>query len=924
MKRLQKFLFILICWCAPLAAQAQTTGTISGRVTDVGTDLPLTGVRVTIDDTSLETYTRSDGSYTLTQVPLGDQAVTFSYVGYPRMDKAVEVGADSTTEADVSFGDEVISMDQFVIKGALVGTARAINQQRASDTLRNIVASDAIGNFPDENAAEALQRVPGLALYRDQGEGRFIIVRGVNFALNSVTLNGAKLASPESGDRGIALDVIPSDALASVEVTKVATPDMDGEGLGGQVNIKTKSPFDHDGTAASLNVQGIYSSITEEMGSKFNASYSTVSADGKFGVLIAPTWQQRNFGSSNFEEDGYSVEMSPSDQQDYYILEAMNFRDYEIERERSGVTAAIEMKPSDTALLYLRTTYNKFTDNEYRHRSVLDFTEGDLIAATPNSATFEDQRRWRRDVRLREKNQELFALQLGGEVRFGNWDIDGQLAWSQGTEENPDESSIRFRHNTRDGSFRYTMNGPYSFNLEQLAGGDINDPTTYDFQRVDYSNDSGTEEEFDAGFNAKLDLEAANPTSVKFGMMYRAKTKDKEVEAYELDNAPATFTFASLATDNGNYPFTRVPRADGDRAREAFLGNFSAFSGERIFEDSELEDWVSTEDVISAYIMGTVRLGNTTLIAGARVERTTFETSGNELDLENEIVLGRNRASRDYTNWLPGIYLRHDSGDSLVFRASWSNSLARPSFGESAAFIGINHDDEEVEQGNPELEELTSRNWDASVEYYLPSLGMISAGVFLKQIDNFSYEIDIPGGYAPLPTYELTTFRNGSEGTIKGLELAYQQQLQMLPAPFDGLGLLANLTLSDSEATYPTRRGEELPFIGQSERIGNLGFTYEKGGFFARLAMNFRSERLREDEAIGGDIYDDRWVDDFQQLDFTMRYRFTRNIEAYVDVVNITDEPFRVYFKSPNNQANRLVQFEEYGWRANFGLRWKL
>jgi TonB-dependent receptor len=227
-------------------------------------------------------------------------------------------------------------------------------------------------------------------------------------------------------------------------------------------------------------------------------------------------------------------------------------------------------------------------------------------------------------------------------------------------------------------------------------------------------------------------------------------------------------------------------------------------------------------------------------------------------------------------------------------------------------------------QGNPNLEELTSRNWDASMEYYLPSLGMISAGVFLKQIDNFSYEIDIPGGYAPLPTYDLTTFRNGSDGTIKGLELAYQQQLQMLPAPFDGLGLLANLTLSDSEATYPTRPGEKLPFIGQSERIGNLGLSYEKGGFFARLAMNFRSERLREDEAIGGDIYNDRWVDDFQQLDFTMRYRFTKHIEAYVDVVNITDEPFRVYFKSPGNQDRRLVQFEEYGWGAHFGLRWKL
>ena len=243
MKRLQKFILILTCLCAPLAAQAQTTGTVSGRVTDAGTELPLAGVRVSIDATSLETYTGNDGFYLLSQVPLGDQSLTFSYVGYPSIDQTVVVLADGMTKADAIFGDEVISMDQFVIKGVLVGTARAINQQRASDTLRNIVAADEIGNFPDENAAEALQRVPGLALYRDQGEGRYIIVRGVNYALNSVTLNGVKLASTESGDRGIALDVIPSDALSSVEVTKVATPDMDGEGFGGTGEYQNQKPL---------------------------------------------------------------------------------------------------------------------------------------------------------------------------------------------------------------------------------------------------------------------------------------------------------------------------------------------------------------------------------------------------------------------------------------------------------------------------------------------------------------------------------------------------------------------------------------------------------------------------------------------------------------------------------------------------------
>lgn len=903
---------------------AQTAGILTGRVTDGSTQLALAGTRVSVPGTEAETYTDAAGNYVLEGVPAGAQTVEFGYIGYGEQTRQVQVSAGQTTRVDARFATDTVQLDQYVIKGSLVGTARAINQQRGAATLKNIVAADEIGNFPDENAAEALQRVPGLALYRDQGEGRYIVVRGINYTLNSVTLNGAKLASPESGDRGIALDVIPADALASVEVTKVATPDLDGEGLGGQVNIKTKSPFDHEGLNASFTAQGNYSALAGEFGTKFNGVVSNVTADGKVGLLVAPTWQKRKFGSYNFEEDGWSRETSPTDGQEYYVLEGLNFRDYQIERKRSGVSAALEGKPSEQTRVYLRTTYNHFTDNEYRNRSVFDFTEGTLIAATADSATFNAQRRWRRDVRLREKDQELFAGMVGGETRVGDWQVDGQLAASRGHEENPGESSVRFRHNTRDGSFRYTFTDPYHLTLEQLAGGAIADPTTYAFQRIDYSNDSGNEHEFDAGLNARRDLNTASPSSVKFGALYRAKKKDKEVEAYELDSAPADFTYANLAGGPGDYPYLSVPRIDGDRASTAFFGNFGAFSGDRIFEDSELEDWVSHEDVLSAYAMGSTKLGNTTVIAGVRVERTEFDTTGNDLDLANEVVLGRTTSSRNYTNWLPGVYLRHDVNRNLTLRASWSNSLARPSFGESAAFTGINDDDAEVTQGNPGLKALTSANLDASIEYYLPSLGLVSAGVFHKQIENFSYQVEIPGGYAPQPTYDLTTFRNGSDGKITGLELAYQQQLRMLPAPFDGLGLLANVTFSDSEATYPTRPGETLPFIGQSKTIGNLALTYEKGGFFTRLAMNFRSERLREDEPIGGGRYEDRYVDDFRQLDLTMRYRFTPQWEFFFDWINITNEPFRVYFKSPANQGRRLTQFEEYDWSMNFGVRWKL
>jgi TonB-dependent receptor len=156
------------------------------------------------------------------------------------------------------------------------------------------------------------------------------------------------------------------------------------------------------------------------------------------------------------------------------------------------------------------------------------------------------------------------------------------------------------------------------------------------------------------------------------------------------------------------------------------------------------------------------------------------------------------------------------------------------------------------------------------------------------------------------------------------VEVSYQQQLRFLPAPFDGLAFMANATFVDSEAVYPTRPGEKLPFIGQSDVSGNFALTYEKHGFFARVAVNWRDAHLREDEPIGVNRDDDRWIDDYYQIDLSTSYRINRNLEVFAEMTNLTNEPFRVFFESSNGQGRRLVQHEEYDWTANFGVRWRL
>lgn len=923
----RQFLRVLTSFlCACVAFVAARAGTISGRVTDSFTKLALGGARVTAG--GVETYSETTGEFTLSGVPAGAQIVEVNYVGYAPMQLSLEVAAEGVTRLDPVFNRDVVKLQEFVIAGSTVGTARAINQQRAAATLRNVIAADEIGSFPDQNAAESIQRIPGVSLYRDQGEGRYIVLRGLNYTFTSVKVNGGSFAGADLGERATALDVIPTDALASIEVTKVPTPDMDGEGLGGQVDIKTKSPFDADGLAASVTAQGQYENQSGEFSSKFNGYISQRFGDAQqFGILISPTWQERKFGSYNFETGGAWV--SPEDNGTaFYTPAEIQFRDYVINRERYGLNAAFEARPDSATSFYVRGGYNRFTDTESRHLTIFDFTEGtlDKSSVTADSATFTSLRRYGRRLRIREKDQEVTSIVAGGEKRFGSWTVDAQAVYTEGNEKRPDEITARFRRNTRDATIRYTASGPYAVSVAQLAGASYADPASYAFQRVDLANDSGSEEESDFGFNARYDFAgAARPSYVKFGALFRGTDKSAESEAYELGSAPSSFSFANLAEAASDYPFLRVPRISTEAVKQAFYGSRSSFTGDRLFEDSEYEDFSISEDVLAAYAMGGTTVGKLNVIAGLRMERTKFSTTGKELDLVNEVATPRT-ASRRYTNWLPGVYLRYDASQHLVLRASWSNSLARPSFGDTAFRSLVNSDDLEVTRGNPNLAALEATNWDASGEYYLPSLGVLSASVFRKEIKNFSYQYKSP---TPLvidgESYELTTYANGSAGSITGLELAYQQQLTKLPAPFDGLGVMANVTFLNSDAIYPTRPGEKVPFIGQSDTTGNVGLSYEKAGLFVRLAMNFRSERLREDEPLGGEAWQDLYVDDFKQLDLTARYRVSQHWEVFAEVLNLTNEPFRVFLKSPGaNQGARLGQFEEYGWSANFGVRWKL
>jgi TonB-dependent receptor len=927
----QRRIFLLLATSAALTgwpslfAQGAATGSLSGHVTDAASQLALAGVRVSVPGTALETFTDARGDYILANVPAGAQSVEFDYVGYPGLKRSADVRAGRAVQLDSAFGNpggvDVVQMKEFVIEGNVVGTARAVNQQRSAETLTNIVASDAIGQFPDQNAAESLQRVPGLALYRDQGEGRYIIIRGVNAQYNHVAVDGASLATPESGLRTAPLDVIGSDQLGAIEINKVNTPDMDADGLGGSVNLRSRSAFDAQTRQLMFNAETLYGNLRDTYGSKFNGTYGDVFADGKLGVLFSGSYQRRPYGSHNFEEgDGWSQVTSPTDGQQHYVFNDIAFREYEIVRTRESLNLNFDYRLSPATTLSLRTSYADFSDKENRWVTEIPFEKGTLTALTDSTASFTGVTAVAKKLRTREKEQKLTNAVLGFESNQGALSLDGQVSTSLGQEFKPNELEGVF--NTKGtSSWSYAFDEPYHLTVVGTPGSiDPASPAAYVTAKSTLKNGRGKETEQGAKFNARYNFgEAALPMYVKAGVSYRGKEKELDKDSYALASNAAGYTFPALSEDGSQskYPYFSGPRFSVDALRQLFYGNPASFT--LTPKESLLEDFTAHEDVTGAYAMGGATLDRLNLTGGVRMEQTQFDTRGWQL---RGTTYTPASASTNYTNWEPGIALRYNATKQTVLRASWSNTLSRPDFTQSAVSRTIDDTaaSPSVIQGNVNLKPLKSVNWDASIEHYLPSLGVVSAAVFYKDIKDFSYQG--PAGIDPITGYPLTTYLNGPKGHIAGLELAYQQQLRFLPAPFDGLGFMANVTFTDSSATFPTRPGENLAFIGQSKTIGNVALTYEKHGFFARLAANYRTPRLREDEPLGATAADDRYVDRFMQLDFTTSYRFNRSWEIYAEALNLTNEPFRVYFG--NSSPKRLVQFEEYDWSANVGVRWKL
>lgn len=833
---------------------------------------------------------------------------------------AIAQGAGTSDEAEAR-------QQTIIVTGTPIRDSQlaAIEAKRDADNVVDILAADTIGRFPDQNLADSLGRVPGLAIERDQGQARFINFRGSPFRYTKIAFDGVDVLGAEDG-RVPRFDAFPSVITSQIEVNKAITADMPGESTVGFVNIETFKPFDREG----LSFAGEIGHGMQELGdvdiNKYNGRINF--SNDQFGVLVFGSHNLRGRITDNREYEYLDTDNDGVDD----AVSNLDFRSYRGEREDNAYGGRIEVRPTEDSAFFFSSLYSEFIDREERNQFEFDFVSpADTDIPAPIALGTEAYSNLVLVSRLLEDGlyeNSTFTNTLGYDGNLAGWTVEARLNYTE----------------TENDTFL-----PIPFSLGGAIGAqvdvtDIRNPvlvptqpfqpgTTADVNLLDYGFTfglifgGGTDTE---ATKLKLDLEkdfefSGRPTEVKVGGQFDTR------EA--IGGSVLVQDFGAFAGIDINAFGTGTPW-DSDFNNSIGGRNFQQQALLAAWEDNVGGFDVSfdpdsltsiEEDVLALYAMGTTDFEWGNLVYGLRVEQTDFTSAGTLLN--DDGTTSNVDAGNDFTNWLPSIHANIDLSDDVKLRLSGSTGISRPTYSEIRASQSVDPITLEVSGGNPFLDPEESMGVDASLEWYFARASLLSVGAYYRSIDNVIYpgsstvdgSIYAPGLIAPGTDTVFNSFFNGTDGELSGFEVNFIGSAEdLLPEPFDGLGFTGNLTLVDSSFTAPTLGSRSFDLPGTSDTVYNASVFYEKFGVSARLNYQYRDAWLSTTE---NDSLSEFW-DETERLDASIRYTIPRqvygtNVTLALNGNNLTDERDVRFINTPATPN----QVEGFGRRWVFSVR---
>lgn len=946
-----------------IGADAPGLATITGRVSGGSGGALLEDAEVVVVGTELRTTTKRAGSFTLSNVPAGKQTLRVYYTGLDVQTVPVDVVAGRANVVNVDIASYIYTLETFKVTGMMEGNAASLSRQRSAYNVQNTVSIDTYGNVADGNIGNMLQRVPGAAANKEAGDIVGIGLRGMAPEMTSLSVDGTRSASAVAGfspqgDRAAFIDKIPSEFIKEIVVTKAITPDMAADSLGGDVNLITKSALDFKERMINYTAGATLNTYrhTNPWGPTGAFTFmDTLGAKRQVGLSLSASYSMT---TNNRDR----VNIARPSAVDNRVSDARTLDDT-YERKRYGIGAKVEFQLTDTLRLKIDAIVNRF---EY------DLDRYDYRFQASNSTNLADYSRVSRaaieaGTQPRSSTNAAAGIAPGFSGTFtellnANFYEQGFVAHQDSKQS---KIGVSLEKEWTDSSFLFrASHNPTSFTsysrsfTARLTGVGVSIDST-DVDRPIFRQTYGTSTAFGTDFSKYRGEFALNPDrteeeidaisadylkdwklgriaiTLKGGAAYRRQHRDTGTyrQLWDLRGADgvAGLNNATGVNDdniaqfagsrpgyglfNGLYPSRDV--INYNLAESYFNANPSYFV--KRTNNRSLPNEI-TEEVTSAYAMGTAKYERITLVAGVRAEETDVSAVGGLTDPAKPQT-NFFTSTGNYLKYFPSAHLKYESKHGLIFRGSWTTSIGRPELGNLIPTTTVNPlagTSGRVSTGNPDLKPYYSNNWDVGIEYYLEPAGIISINGFRKDISDFiaTFTSVVPSGTdngfgGQYAGYELVTTSNSGKAQVQGFEINYQQQLTMLPKPFSGLGVFGNYTKLKSSGNFLFGSSQLALFVPETY---NLGGSFNWRGFQFRASYNYKSSFLNTINS--GNPALSVYIDRDPTVDLNVSYKINEKFTIFADYVNIFNKAPSWY--TINRSRTQLA--EVYGSRLAVGV----
>ncbi|HXH68212.1 MAG TPA: TonB-dependent receptor, partial [Candidatus Limnocylindrales bacterium] len=852
---IRRFLIFALClafaFCGNAAAQ-NAKGSVAGRVTD-STGSVLQGAEIELQPGPVTTASGTQGSYFINDLNPGTYTITITYVGFKLFTKVVNVTAGQTVTIDAKM-DVSSQRDEVLVTAPRVsGEAEQVNRQRTADNVLQVLSNEVITSLPNANIADAVGRLPSVTLERDEGEGKYVQVRGTEPRLTNATIDGVNIPSPESGVRQIKFDAIPSDIVESVEINKTLQANMDGDGIGGSVNLVTKTATERP-TIALFGLGGISPILggrnnyqtTATVGQRFGASK-------KFGALIGFSYDYEGRGIDDVEPvpDQLVVGGVPAGR----YFDSIDIREYKYYRTRYGLAGSTDYQLGQGSNIYLRGMFSDFHNFGDRWVYSLNDNSGlDLLNGAGGPPSFNNS--------IRRPRYIIENLVLGGKHVLAStwfaWDVSGSFAsendngYGGGSFSVPSPSASPCTYDPA------ATGNSLTPRWSQACYTEAYNTSIYSLDDVNISRGKTAQTNFQiTGAMGKRYHIGSHLATIEVGGKFR--NAHKYDHSFEDDYAPNTnipfslfpSSFHNSGYYNGAYPLG--PFADYYKTQAYVFANPSQFDFTTTAAGAG-NFYSYIEQVSAGYVMNTIDFSKFRFIVGVRVEGTNLNTIGWQDGCTDPdpaicptiIQPGQNlKGGGDYVKVLPSASLRYALTSNTDVRLAFSRGLSRPNPQDIAQEFSIGTPAQggvgAISFGNPNLKAETANNYDLLFEHYMNKFGTIQAGVFYKSLyDPIINSSQLVQNFTPPPPYNTPGFKgtyqidqplNAGSAHLFGFEIAYLQRYGFLPGFLSGFGLSANYGYTNSGTGGIPGRSDHPHLLRQAPNTWNISPTYDRGRF---------------------------------------------------------------------------------------------